>query len=693
MDIRHARVRVHKLKELLEHARYEYHVHDNSVISDAVFDKLKNELVDLETQFPTLLTLDSPTQRVGGEPLKAFKKVRHAQPMLSLNDAFSHDEVHAWIERMGNYLTKQEEQSAPLSDFYCELKIDGLAIELVYENGMLVQGSTRGNGLVGEDVTQNLKTIEAIPLVLAPEHVRIQTLREMKLDPKKYILMPKRLVVRGEIFITNNEFKNINKEQRARGEKEYANPRNVAAGSLRQLDPKITASRKLDSFQYAIVTDVGQQTHEEEHLLLKVFGFKTNIHNKRVASFEEICTFRNYWENHRGKIPYEIDGTVIIVNNNSTFRRLGITGKAPRGAIAYKFAAHEVITVLREVNIQVGRTGALTPVAVLDSVLVGGVTVRHATLHNFDEITRLGLKLGDTVVLTRAGDVIPKIVSVVKELRTGKEKPIHVPTKCPVDGSRVIKDGVGYKCANPHCGARERENLYHFVSRGAFDIRGLGAKIIDRFIDEGFITDAADIFTLEKSEIAALERFGEQSADNIIREINEKKTITLPRLLYALGILHVGEETALALAEAFPINTLSSLIHTFSKLSLEELQGVSDIGPKVAQSIYEWFHLKHTIHLLHKLERAGVTLIPLLSRRVSDVLQGKSFVLTGTLSRFSRDEAKRMIQERGGKVIETVSRVTSFVVVGENPGSKYEKAQKLGVPILEESAFLNLLGV
>ncbi|MCP6720211.1 MAG: NAD-dependent DNA ligase LigA [Patescibacteria group bacterium] len=682
MDKARVREHVEKLKHEINRYRYAYHVLNKEEVSPAALDSLKKELFDLEQKFPELVTPDSPTQRIGGKPLRAFKKVRHEHVMLSFNDAFSEMDMQDWLERVENYLGQEVKPN-----FYCELKIDGLAIELVYKKGILVQGSTRGDGLIGEDVIQNLKTIEAIPLRLETKNSRLR--------------IPEKLVVRGEIFLTKKEFNRINKEQLREGGKPYANPRNVAAGSVRQLDPKITASRKLDSFQYAIASPaealakagIHIKTHEKEHEVLKDFGFKTNSHNRAVKSLAEVFKFRNYWEKNREKLPYEIDGVVVIINDDKIFKRAGVIGKAPRAAIAYKFSPKEATTVIKNIKVQVGRTGALTPVAELRPVEVGGVTVSHATLHNYDEIRRLGIKIGDTVVVSRAGDVIPQITKVLKNLRSGKEKEFRMPTICPVDGSKAVKEGVIYRCSSPNCGARHRESLYHFVSRTAFDIRGLGAKIIDRFLDEGLIGDAADIFTLKEGDITVLERFGEKSAENVVREINEHKKISLSRFLYSLGILHVGEETAnvLSLAADGEIRKPTDVLRILQKLSLEKLQEIPDVGPKVAESIYNWFHERRNVKFLEKLERVGVRIKSQVSVVKSKKLAGKTFVLTGSLTSLGREEAKEKIRILGGDVSESVSKETGYVVVGENPGSKYNKAKKLGVKIVDEKKFLRML--
>ena len=681
MDKRTAAERIRELRTAINRYRYAYHVQGESLISDAAQDSLKKELFDLEQEFPDLVTADSPTQRVGGAPLKEFKKARHERPMISMNDAFSEDDMRAWFARLENFLDKKV-----VPEFYCEPKIDGLAIELVYENGVLVQGSTRGDGVVGEDVTQNLKTVEAIPLKINLQHTTN--------NPQSNIL--KRLVVRGEIFLTKKEFNRINREQEKKGLKPYANPRNVAAGSVRQLDPKITAARKLDSFQYEVVTDVGQKTHAEEHDILRALGFKTNSDTKLVHSLEEVFRYRDAIGKKRDRLSYEIDGVVVIVNSNTDFSLGGVTGKAPRAEIAFKFGAREATTIVLDIQVQIGRTGVLTPVAHLRPVQVSGVTISHATLHNEDEIKRLGLKVGDTVIVSRAGDVIPKITQVLPELRTGKEKAFHFPTKCPFDGSAIVREGALIRCSNVRCGARQRESLYHFVSRGAFNLEGLGPKIIDRFIDENLVSDAADIFDIKKGDIEVLARFGEKSAKNITSEIEAKKHITLPKFIFSLGILHVGEETALALSSAisnfqFSISKPKDLFEAFKKLSQDDLQKIPDIGPKVSESIHAWFRDAHNAGLIKKLDRAGISIESYKSLVVSRKLVNLTFVLTGTLETLSREQAKEKIRALGGDVAESVSKNTSYVVVGADPGSKADKAKKLGVTIVDEKAFLNLI--
>ncbi len=670
MDKSQAKIRVEHLKTTIDKYRYAYHVENKSLISDEALDSLKKELFDLEAQFPDLVTPDSPTQRVAGEPLKEFKKAKHEKPMISLNDAFSEEDVLAWLKRLENYLGNEVKK-----EFYCEHKIDGLSIELTYENGLFTTGSTRGDGLVGEDVTQNLRTVEAIPL-------------KLKGNP------PKHLVVRGEVYLTKKQFDLINKDLTKKKEKTYANPRNLAAGSLRQLDSGITASRKLHSFQYSVVTDAGQKTHEDEHKLLEKWGFTANPHNEKVTSIEGIFKFHKATDAGREKIPYEIDGIVVTLNDNSTFENAGVIGKAPRGAIAYKFSPREATTIVEDILVQVGRTGALTPVALLKAVQVGGITITHATLHNHDEIQRLGLKIGDTVIVSRAGDVIPQVTKVLTELRTGKEKSFAMPKKCPVDGSAVVKDGVAYKCGNKNCGARQRESLYHFV--GVFGMDGVGPKIVDRFLDEGLIGDAADIFTLRKVDIVALERFGEKSAENILAEIESRKKISLNRFIGALGILHVGEETARLIAKKLVsvkknISTPLEMLEIIESWSVEDLQSIPDVGPAVARSVYEYFQEKKHKDLIKKFNSVGITLDPSELAAKSQKLSGKSFVLTGTLDSMSRDEAKQKIRQLGGEISESVSKKTGYVVAGAEAGSKLEKAQKMGVTVLDEQAFLQLI--
>jgi DNA ligase (NAD+) len=671
MTKKEAKQRIEKLKKLIERYRYSRHVLDKELVPIEVEDSLKKELFDLEQRFPELITPDSPSQRVGGKPLEKFEKVRHPEPMLSFNDAFSQKDMEDWLERISKLLSPEEIKQI---DYFCELKIDGLAIELIYENQILKTGSTRGDGIIGEDVTQNLKTIETIPLKLEKERWKREGLGTTP-----------QLVVRGEVFISKKEFEKINQEQIKAGLAPYANPRNLAAGSIRQLDPKVTASRHLDSFAYDLITDLGQKTHQEKHQILKALGFKINPHNKYCRNLEEVFQFHKEAQKLREKIPYEIDGIVVIVNNIKILEKLGVVGKAPRGAIAYKFPLKQATTIIKDIRFQVGRTGAITPVAYLKPVEVGGVIISRATLHNEEEIKRLGVKIGDTVVIGRAGDVIPDVVRVLLELRTGKEKEIHFPKKCPACQKELIKpkNETVWRCPNPKCFARQREYFYHFVN--VFDIIGLGPRIIDRLIEEGLISDPADLFKLREGDILPLERFAEKSAKNLIEAIQSKKKITLPRLIYALGIRNVGNETAQDLAEHF------GSMEKLKKASLEELQKIRDIGPVVAKSIYDWFQEKRNLEFLEKLKKSGVEIADL-RLKIKDLrLKGKTFVLTGSLETMTREEAKEKIRLLGGETSESVSKRTDFVVVGKKPGSKFQTAKKFGIKILNEKAFLKMI--
>lgn len=655
-----AKIRIEKLKKLIDKYRYSRLVLDKQLVEESVEDALKKELFDLEQNYPDLVTSDSPTQRAGYKPLEKFAKVTHPERMLSFNDAFDEKDMQEWIGRV-----KRLDPQAIDEGFYCELKIDGLAIELIYEKGFLKTGSTRGDGTIGEDITQNLKTVEAIPL---------------KIDTKA-----DQLVVRGEVFITKKEFERINKE---RGEQAlYANPRNLAAGSVRQLDPVITASRRMDSFAYSLVSDLGQKTHEEEHEILKKLGFKTNPHNKYCRILKEVQEFRDYWEKHRDKLNYEIDGVVVIVNNNRTFKKLGVVGKASRAAVAYKFSPKESTTKVNDIMVSVGRTGTLTPVAVLEPVEIGGTTVSRATLHNEDEIRRLNVKIGDTVVVGRAGDVIPDVKKVLTELRTGQEKNFHFPAKCPVCGEPVkrVEGEAAHKCINKNCPAIKREGIYHFISKSALDMAGVGPKLIDQLMDTGLIKDPTDLYLLTKEDFLNLERFADKSADKAVRSIQSKKEVALYRFIYALGIPHVGSETALDLARSF--GSLENLADT----SLEELSNLRDVGPVVAKSIYDWFRKDYNQKLLEKFKKVGLHVLRQESVQKSAKLKGLTFVFTGSLENITREKAEELVRENGGNTSSSVGKETSYIVTGTEPGSKYKKAQKLGIKTLSEEDFLRML--
>ena len=662
--------RINKLKKTIDHHRYLYHVLDRQEISDEALDSLKKELFDLEQEFPDLITSDSPTQRVAGEPLEGFTKVTHPGRMISLNDAFSSQDLSDWLERLNNFLGQTYNGS-----FYCDLKMDGLAIELRYKNGALTQASTRGNGLIGEDVTQNIRTVDAVPLHLRSEDRPI----------------PKTLIVRGEVFLTKKEFARINKLQFKKGEKIYANPRNFAAGTIRQLDPHITADRKLSFYAYSIVGIDGTygdnfKSHADEYKALNEWGIGTNPHGKIANTPNDVISFWETWQEKRDKLDYEFDGIVVSINDNGVYRRAGVIGKSPRGAIAFKFSPKSAQTIVEDIQVQVGRTGVLTPVAHLKPVSIGGTTVSRATLHNMDEIKRLGVKIGDTVVVGRAGDVIPDILSVLTELRTGKEKNFQLPIRCPVCDTPIKKNAgqVASYCPNIDCPARQRITIYHFCSRNAMNIDGVGPKIIDALMDAGLIQDYADLFTLKIEDLKNLDRFAELSSANVIKAIDDHREVPLARFIYALGIMHVGEETARVLAQHF---------HTLDKIteaSEEELTVVEDVGPVVAHSIAEWFKRPYHKKILKKFEKAGLKIIAD-KGMVKGKFFGKTFVITGTLESMSREEAGAKIRALGGKVSSSVSKDTSFVVAGSDPGSKYINAQKLIVKILDEKEFLKMI--
>jgi len=657
-----AKERIEKLKDLVNYHRYLYHVLDRQEISDAALDSLKHELSKLESEYPEYLTPDSPTQRAG-KPLSGFKKVRHGSPMLSLQDAFAEEEMKAWEGRITKLVPSEK------LDYFAELKIDGFAISLVYEDGFLAEGSTRGDGYIGEDVTQNLKTIESIPL---------------KLNNVSGINTKQRIEVRGEVFMSEQEFERVNKEQTLKNLPFYANPRNLAAGSIRQLDPKIAASRRLDSYFYNLVTDLGQKTHEDEHKILADLGFKTSPHVKYCPDLLCVLDYYDYWTTRKGKLPFEVDGMVAIVNSLELERRLGMVGKAPRWAVAYKFPAEQATTGVLDIQIGIGRTGALTPVAILEPVLVAGSTVSRATLHNEDEIKRKDIRIGDTVIIQKAGDVIPEVVESLKNLRTGKEKYFKMPKECPICGGKVIRpEGEAVaRCANTACFAIRREQIIHFVSRDAFDIQGLGEKIIDQLLARDLITDSADLFKLKAGDLQPLERFAEKSASNIIESIESHKKVTLAKFIFALGIRYVGIQTAALLADYF------GNLEKIKDASIEELENVEGVGKKVAASIYNWFGDPNNLRYIKELKDAGVGYE---LHEKSYELEGMTFVITGSLSSMAREEAEEIIRNMGGKASSSVSKNTSYVVAGENPGSKHKKAIDLGIKIINENEFLKLL--
>ena len=671
MDKNQAHKRIIKLKEQLAELNHAYFALDKPIASDAVRDSLKRELKSLEDEYPDFITLDSPTQRVGGKALGKFEKVRHSIPKYSLDDVFSFDEVLEFDARVKRFLDLPSGQDIIYTG---ELKIDGLNMTFIYERGLFKRAITRGDGVVGEDVTHTIKTVESVPLKLK---------------------QPLDIEVGGEIYMPIKSFEALNKLAAKNDEEPFANPRNAAAGTVRQLDPSIAASRDLQAFFYAVYTRLKDAdsnrsitTQFATLAYLRSLGFRVEKHFGVFKNIAAVKDFLVKAENLRDSLGFQIDGVVIKVNNLNSQARLGRTAKCARWAVAYKFAAEEATTVVEDIQVQIGRTGVLTPVAHLKPVKVAGSTVARATLHNADEIKRLTVKIGDTVIIQKAGDVIPDIVKVLSKLRTGREKEFKMPECCPVCNSKIIQKAgeVAYRCANPNCYAQQREKIYHFVSRHAFNIDGLGPKIIDQLLEHDLIKDAADIFTLSKNELEPLERFAEKSASNLAASIEKAKRVSLLKFIFALGIRNVGEETAIDLAENF------SALDKIKNASLENLEQIKDVGPVVAQSIYDYFREPKNIRLISKLLKNGVTITAALqSPPKNQKLSGQIFVLTGTLESLPREEAKQKIRSLGGEISESVSKKTSFVVAGENPGSKLDKARELGVRIITEKEFLEVI--
>ncbi|MBI2047815.1 MAG: NAD-dependent DNA ligase LigA [Parcubacteria group bacterium] len=662
--------RIEQLRKTIERHRYLYHVEDKEEISAAALDSLKYELASLEEKYPELITPDSPTQRVAGKPLPEFKKIKHKISQWSFNDAFSPEDIRDFDERVKKMLAAYFKH--PVSPSYtCELKIDGLKIVLTYKQGILQTAATRGDGVVGEDVTSNVKTIDSIPLLLTK---------------------PVSIVVEGEVWLGKKELERINKERKKNEESLFANPRNAAAGSIRQLDPKIASARKLDTFIYdlSFSKDSLPETQYEELILLKKFGFKVNKHFGLCKNADEIIAYWEKWKSKSRAEDYLIDGVVIKVNERKYQEILGYTGKAPRYAIAFKFPAEQVTTVVENIVLQIGRTGVLTPVAYLKPVLVAGSVVSRATLHNEDEIKRLDVRVGDTVILQKAGDVIPDIVGVLKEMRTGKEKVFVFPKKvseCGGDGAiERVSGQAAWRCKNQKSFAQIRRKFHYFVSKKAFNIDGLGPQILNLFLDKGLISSYDDIFTLTKGDILGLPGFQEKSVNNLLSAIEQSKTISLSRFLIALSIDHVGEETAEDVAEAF--GTLSAI----QKARAEDFEEIEGVGPTVAESLSRWLRDKENKNLLSRLiKHVHVISVKQKSKRELP-LKGKIFVLTGTLKSLSRDKAKEKIKSLGGDVNNSVSKNTDFVVVGEDPGeNKYTAAKELGVKIIDEKEFLKML--
>ncbi len=676
MDKQQARARAQKLRDEINDLRYRYHVLDDPNVTDDVYDSLTRELRDIEALYPEFMTSDSPTWRVGGRVLEKFQKVKHRLPMLSLNDAFDFAELAAWEKRIKKLLPSGEERGL---EYFCELKLDGLAVSLIYEDGYFVQGTTRGDGQMGEDITQNLKTIHSIPLKL--------------LSPA-----PRVLEVRGEGIMSKKVWQMLNEKNVAEGRPRFANTRNAAAGSLRQLDPKLTAERKLDFYAWDIVqmSDVGSrksevQNHSDEHDLLRKLGFKVEKHEQVCKNLEVVKKFIKKIEKLREDLPFGSDGVVISVNSLTLHERLGVVGKAPRYMLAFKYPPEKATTTVKNIIVNVGRTGVLTPLAYFSPTPVSGSTISKATLHNLEFIKDKDIRIGDTVVIQKAGDVIPEVVESLSRLRTGRERKFHMPEKCPVCGARVERRQLGakgvissaYYCANPKCPAKNRRFLQHFVN--ALEIYNVGPKILDRLKAEALISDAADLFILKKEDLASLERFGEKSAQNIVSSIQEHKIVSLPRFIMALGVLHVGEQTAFDLALTF--GTLSQL----RQAQLNDINAIDNIGDVVAHSVYDFFHDSQNEKFIDRLLERGLVVESAEKVKKSAKLKGLKIIVTGTLSSLSREEAKHLIMEQGGDYVSSVSKNTDYVVVGENPGSKLAKTEKLGIKILDEKQFLKLV--
>jgi len=679
--------KIESLREKIRHHEYRYYVLDDPEISDAEFDRLINELKKLEAQDPDLITPDSPTQRVGGKPREGFVKVAHSIPMLSLDNAYSEEELRNWERRVHELSGRND------IEYVCELKLDGMSLALRYEGGKLVGGITRGDGSTGEDVTSNVRTVRSVPLSVSPEKL-------------KKAGIPADFEVRGEMLMPLASFKKMNDDREKQGLAVFANPRNATAGTVRQLEPSITAQRRLDYFTYMLLADANTggdargskvsssgatgvparsttifDNQWETLNALETAGFKVNPRRELTTNFDEVWKFIGQWEEKRETLPYEIDGVVIKVNATAMQRELGFTGKAPRWAIAYKYAARSGITKIEGIHVQVGRTGKLTPVAELKPVPIGGTTVSRATLHNMDEIERLGVKIGDWVEVERGGDVIPKVTRVIddKDHRRG-HKSFHMPEKCPVCGGHVVRtEGeVDHRCVNQKCPAKLRETILHFASRGVMNIDGMGDALVTQLTDRGLVKDVADIYKLTKDDLLKLDRMGEKSAENVLKEIENSKKLPLERVIYGLGIRMVGERTAQFLAEHF------GALEAIETASEEELLKVEEVGPRIAKSIVEFFAEPKNRELVDELRAAGLTLRGKKKERGTK-LTGKTFVLTGTLTNYSRDEAKKMIEDAGGKVTGSVSKKTDYVVAGADAGSKLDKAKELGVEIINET--------
>jgi DNA ligase (NAD+) len=671
MDTKTAIKRIEELRGLINYHNRRYYQLDDPEISDAEYDRLMKELIDLEVQFPKIDVSDSPTQRVGAAPLEKFSTVWHFTPMLSLANAFSEQDISDFGERIKRFLGTHENIT-----FVAEPKLDGTAVNLIYENGIFAAGATRGDGTVGEDITQNLKTIHTIPL---------------QIKKSKDLPIPERIEIRGEVYIEIEQFNKLNDRRLKEGEPPFANPRNAAAGSLRQLDSKITAKRPLDIFCYGtgMVTGKSFKRHREILQTLSRWGFRVNPNIKQAKDIHECIEYYHHINEMRQDLPYEIDGVVIKVDDLAIQERLGFVSRSPRWAVACKFAATQETTVIEDIRVHVGRTGVLTPVAIMKPVKVGGVTVSRATLHNQDEIDKKDIRIGDTVIVQRAGDVIPEVVKVIVSKRNGTERKFSMPETCPDPGcgSKVVRlEGeVAYRCINMACPAQIREHIAHFASRGGIDIEGLGEKIVTQLVDTHMIRDAADLYFLTKDKLLTLERMAEKSASNLLEAIKHSKSPPLEKFIYALGIRHVGEQMARVLAKSFM--TLDRLMQA----SEDDLLAIRDIGPEVAGSISRFFSEPSNVKVIEKFKKAGVK--PVEKARPQDKrLAGNSFVFTGTLSKLTRNEAKQLVESLGASATDSVTKNTDYVVAGESPGSKLEKAKASGIKIIDEEEFLNLIG-
>jgi len=643
---------------------------DDPEISDAAFDRLMNELKKIEAEHPELVTPDSPTQRVGGKPREGFVKARHSSPMLSLDNTYNEEDLRNWERRVHELSGRKD------IEYVCELKLDGMSLALVYENGQLARGVTRGDGSIGEDVTLNVRTVRSVPLSISRERL-------------KKAGLPANFEVRGEMLMPLAAFKRMNDEREEHGLSLFANPRNATAGTVRQLEPSITAQRRLDYFTY-ILLENGQtyfDRHSKTLSALDAAGFKVNPHHRIAHNFEEVWKFIEEWEAKRDSLPYEIDGIVIKIDRVSLQQELGFTGKAPRWAIAYKYAARAGVTQVEDILVQVGRTGKLTPVAALQPVPIGGTTVSRATLHNMDEIERLGVKIGDWVEVERGGDVIPKVTKVVEDKQHPRgHKRFRMPEKCPVCGTEVVRtEGeVDYRCVNANCPAKLQGTILHFASRHVMNIEGMGDALVAQLTDSGLVKNVADIYKLTKDNLLSLERMGDKSAQNVLNEIEASKKLPMERVIFGLGIRFVGERTAQFLAEHF--GSLDAVM----KASEDELQEVDEVGPRIAKSIAEFFANPKNRELVEQLRKAGVAFSGKKKERGTK-LAGKTFVLTGTLARYTRDQAKNMIESAGGRVSGSVSKKNDYVVAGSDAGSKLDKAKELGVPVVDEGQMEELL--